>query len=101
MNLKTSLVSEADVKHALTSATTHWVNTTKEGRDLWDESCNDLNIGDLACGSAFKSAELLAALRERGLEYVDCQTGDCESALSYDEVLVDENELLEQAPEAL
>jgi hypothetical protein len=101
LSLKTSLNSNDEVKAALVSATTHWVNTTKEGRELWDDSCEDLNIGDLDSGSAFKSAEFIQALKERGVEYVDCSLMSCDEALSFDEVLVNEAELTEEdlAPE--
>lgn len=90
LTLRTSLESDVEVKGALVAATTHWVNTTEAGRKLWSYSCADLNIGDLAGSSSFEDADLLRALRERDLEYVDCFVGDCDDALPYDEVLVDE-----------
>jgi len=36
-----------DAHTQLTKAITQWVEETQEGADIWDESCGDLNIGDL------------------------------------------------------
>ena len=41
--------AEADGKMALSKAVTKWVETTDVGRAAWKESCEDFNIGDLAC----------------------------------------------------
>lgn len=100
LNLKTSLESDSEVKKALVDATTHWVNTTKEGRNLWNDSSADLNIGDLASSGGLQSTEFIDALRQRGIEYVSCNLGDCESALSYDKVLVDRSAVAEEVTEA-
>jgi len=48
---------DTDGKKALSRAVTKWVETTEEGRAAWEESCEDFNIGDLAC---HQSQELLA-----------------------------------------
>jgi hypothetical protein len=100
LNLRTLLETDAEVKETLTAATTHWVNTTQAGRSLWNYSCADLNIGDLASSSAFQDEAFLAALRDRGVEYVDCFVGDCDDAIAYDEVLVNEEEVVEEATES-
>lgn len=97
LNLRTSLETDTEVKAALTAAATHWVNATEEGRALWNYSCADLNIGDLASSSAFQDEALLVAMRERGVEYVDCFVGECDDAIPYDEVLVDEQQVVEVA----
>lgn len=49
--------AEADGKMALSKAVTKWVETTDGGRAAWKESCEDFNIGDLAC---HQSPELLS-----------------------------------------
>jgi hypothetical protein len=33
---------------AVRTAVTHWINTSLEGYEAWQQSCEDLNIGDLA-----------------------------------------------------
>lgn len=33
---------------AVKEAVTRWVKKTKDGDECWDESCEDLNIGDLS-----------------------------------------------------
>lgn len=91
---------DAEVKAALTAATTNWINTTEEGRNLWSYSCEDLNIGDLASSSAFQDEAFLAALRERGVEYVDCFVGGCDDATPYDEVLVNKQEVAQEADDS-
>lgn len=97
--LRTAIEQDAQVKEALKAATTHWVNTTEDGRRLWNYSCCDLNIGDLASSSAFQSHAFLAALQERGVEYLDCIVGDTTEALAYDEMLVNEAQVVEEATE--
>lgn len=97
--LRTAIEQDAEVKQALMAATTHWVNTTEDGRRIWRYSCCDLNIGDLACSSAFQSPAFLAALQERGVEYLDCIVGDTTDALAYDAVLVNEAQVIETATE--
>jgi hypothetical protein len=32
---------------AIKEAVTRWVKATKDGNECWDQSCKDLNIGDL------------------------------------------------------
>lgn len=89
LSLRTLLENDRDVMEALIGATTEWVSTTTAGRDLWDFSCNDLNIGDLASSTAFTDEAFLAALRARGVEYVSSEFVSGGAACSYDEVLVD------------
>jgi len=97
--LRTAIEQDAEVKQALMAATTHWVNTTEDGRKIWRYSCCDLNIGDLACSSAFQSPAFLAALQERGVEYLDCIVVDTTDALAYDTVLVNEAQVIETETE--
>lgn len=94
LTLRTLLANDRDVMEALIGATTEWVNTTTAGRDLWDFSCNDLNIGDLASSTAFTDEAFLAALRARGIEYVSSEFVIGGAACSYDEVLVDKRSVV-------
>ena len=91
-----SRLDENECKDALKAATTHWVTTTEDGKRLWTYSGGDLNIGDLASSSAFDDEEFLAALSERGVEFVDCQVHGCEEAFSFDEVLAKAGDLDEE-----
>jgi hypothetical protein len=36
-----------EVVNAIIKMVTRWVDETKDGADVWKESCEDLNIGDL------------------------------------------------------
>jgi len=91
-----SRLDENECKDALKAATTHWVTTTEDGKRLWTYSGGDLNIGDLASSSAFDDEEFLAALSERGVEFVDCRVNGCEEAFSFDEVLAKAGDLDEE-----
>ena len=91
-----SRLDESGCKTALKEAVTHWVKTTEDGKRLWTYSCGDLNIGDLASSSAFEDEEFLAALHNRGVDYVDCQVNDGAEAFAFDEVLVNTNEIDEE-----
>lgn len=89
----TSLATDIDVRSALIAATTEWVSKTRAGRALWNRTGEDLNIGDLAASDAFIDAEFLAALRQRGVGFVDCLVSDTADAIAYDKVLVDADRL--------
>ena len=97
LTVRTTLDTDEEVKAALAAATTHWVNSTDAGRHLWDYSFADLNIGDLHSGSAFQDKGFLAALWERGIEYVDCLAMGCDDAIPYDQVLVNAGDLVDAA----
>jgi hypothetical protein len=101
LNLRTSLQSAAEVKNALVSAVTQWVNTTEEGRSLWNYSCANLNIGDLHSSSAFNSVAFIDVLKQYDIEYLGCTVGDLDVELSYDDVLVDSSKLIEQMAQSL
>lgn len=96
-----ALPATADVSKALVKAVTRWVNTSDRGHELWQESCCDLNIGDLVADDAFSDPVLRNALREQGLEFIDAVTADCDEALPYDTVLVDESDLLPSRAESV
>ena len=59
------LTSPDEVVAALKRAVTKWVETTEEGADLWNESCEDLNIGDLCCSG--HSLSLYARMQAEGI----------------------------------
>lgn len=40
-------INRDDLVETLTAAVTKWVEETKEGQEMWEETCGDLNIGDL------------------------------------------------------
>lgn len=39
--------NNADAMNALCQAVANWVAKTEDGKELWDETCSDLNIADL------------------------------------------------------
>jgi hypothetical protein len=82
---------EHDPMAMLKKAVTRWVNETKEGKELWDESFQDLNIGDLIT-HGFDNLENIMA--EEGINAVNVLcTGSDSHHRNYDEVLVNEKSL--------
>ncbi|MBK4736207.1 hypothetical protein [Noviherbaspirillum pedocola] len=79
----------SDAVEALKAAVTEWVASTDKGRDVWDFSCCDLNIGDLDSHDGFADETLLELLRKHGVEYVGCSQALDAAIVSYDKVLVD------------
>lgn len=93
LKVRTTHKTEFLTRQALRKAVTQWVNTTAQGRSLWEYSCEDLNLGDLASSSAFQDEQFLQVLLANGIEYIECFVDDCDAAGNYDEVLVDETSL--------
>jgi hypothetical protein len=52
---------------AFRNAVSDWVVDTKLGRKAWEESCEDLNIGDLMLHDAFEDAEFGRILHRHGI----------------------------------
>jgi EAL domain-containing protein (putative c-di-GMP-specific phosphodiesterase class I) len=86
-----TLLRPDQVTNAFERAVTEWVKTTDNGRSAWEQSSEDLNIGDLLCGyygSPTFNKELNPLLSEQGIRdwKVVCEL--TEGALeSYDRVL--------------
>lgn len=89
LSVRTVLPTDADVMASLVDATTEWVRKTDAGSRLWVHSREDLNIGDLAHGRAFDDPMLIAAMRQRGIDFIACAVSGAEEALAFDKVLVD------------
>lgn len=98
LKLSTSLPTEQVAWVGFIDTINHWVATTEAGRKAWEESSKDLNIGDLANYNAFKDVDFQRLLAERGLTFKSLDTADTQQAFSYDQVLVDEDELEEIRP---
>lgn len=54
--------------NAIQIAVSDWINNTDEGKDAYEESCQDMNVGDLS--RYLDDDYLQAALKERGVEYL-------------------------------
>lgn len=75
-----------DALQALTASVTNWIKETEEGREAWEESCEDFNVGDLF----LQSRELLRPFLEKyGIAGVDLvyQLSEGEE-VSFDRILV-------------
>lgn len=88
-------VPASGVQSLLEKSVSEWVASTKEGRDLWDESVGDLNIGDLLSWGAFSGSSLGPFMSRHGLSFNQIIDVGCDQ-ISYDRVLsVDPSEFTE------
>ena len=85
------LKTQEDVLEAIRSAVTAWVTTTKEGKEAWEDSSDDMNIGDIGGDPPLSLRRLLKQEGITGWTCV-CQVGDLDT-VPYDTVLVDESQL--------
>lgn len=87
-----TLRSAAEVLSAFKNGITEWIKTTKEGREVWDDSSDDLNIGDMA-GYEY-DRDLRTILQKHGILSWEIVFELTESnQVSYDEVLANADEL--------
>lgn len=90
-------ISSADSKDPsvlidkLKSGVTDWINQTKDGKDEWEQSSSDLNIGDLA---GYEHDESLNdCLEEYGISFEVDVMNECVNVLPYDTVLANESDI--------
>lgn len=80
---------------AIRRAVTGWVADTSDGRSVWIDSCEDMNIGDLA--SAGIPASLRKYLRAEGIRNLEIDipdTGGVDACnYTFDSHLVDESRI--------
>lgn len=83
-------IDSSRFKSNLTAALTKWAKTTEEGRDAWDESSQDFNVGDLS-NADYEDNPLKAILAEFGIKNlsVSVYSDDDSPTWGYDDVLID------------
>ena len=70
---------------------TDWINQTEDGKEVWDQSSSDLNIGDIA---GYEHDESLNdCLAEYGINFEIDVMNDCGNVLPYDTVLANESDI--------
>lgn len=74
---------------AFRAAVTEWARTTDNGRELWIESVEDLNIGDLTSADVLDTDEFMHIAATHGISNVDAQGLTHGGYKTYDEILVD------------
>ena len=88
----------ADLHRQVTAAVTRWVRQTESGREAFERSSEDYNVGDLAGDLGDPDlTRLLLTQGVRDLTIDVYSSGDAPSAWAYDTHLVDASEL--EAPE--
>ena len=98
-----SIVNHPDLKQkvnylaALKRAITAWIQNDELGKEFWNETCHDLNVGDLSTVRFEKHSALSRYLADEGIKgfKVDYYTTDDFSSISwtYDTVLVNKDSL--------
>ena len=68
-------------------AVSEWVKTTETGREAWEASVGDINIGDMLTYDHFQEPELKACLLRRGVEVVQAHQLVFDQQRDFDEVL--------------
>jgi hypothetical protein len=83
---------------ALKKALTKWQQTTDEGKEAWEESSEDFNVGDLS-NYELRKGTLRKLLAERGINKLEIDIksrsggmGASIGAWSYDTVLIEPEE---------
>lgn len=88
LNLRHESIFLAEFKKACTE----WVKTTSDGKALWHNSCQDLNIGDIVQeGNIEAIGTLMNGVVDKSLD-IDIYGADSASDWFYDTILVDQDE---------
>lgn len=83
---------EAEKLEALREAITAWIRNSRAGRCCWNQSCGDLNIGDIICYEV-SLRRWLKKPEQSELVLADIETlwhGETKGALGYDRHLFKE-----------
>jgi hypothetical protein len=81
------------VVRALTSAVTDWIIETDEGKEEWEDSSEDFNIGDLDTAMTEK---LPPFLMRHGIQYIEIDMMSGLDEQNYDRVLVNREQVEEE-----
>jgi hypothetical protein len=87
-------LSDVEVVNRVRLAVSDWVESTVLGGELWRQSFNDLNIGDLA--EHLNDAMLTALLYNKGIYHLACRSVTVAGFWHYDTILANPNEETEQ-----
>lgn len=94
----TAPMLQSQILDAIRQSVTAWINATDAGRDALEETCEDMNIGDLAqwctdADGAISDPDLASQLREHGITRMVIEVSDAESSVPYDTLLFDPDEV--------
>lgn len=71
----------------LNKAMSKWIEETNEGRDAWESSCGDLNIGDIATYQHDTDPTLTPYLEAQGISIKRVEVMGANNSLPFDTVL--------------
>lgn len=90
------MCNSAALLDGITKAVTEWIKTEQAGKNAWENSSRDLNIGDLSY--LYRTPSLTTLLAKHGVLELEIEThcnDDPVAGWSYDTVLADLDELEE------
>lgn len=97
VNCESYLQTQELVMKAISKAVTHWVKTTDEGKEKWENSSHDLNIADLSSMTPdYFWSSLAKPLAKQGIYNLEIKLygdDDYPESYNYDTVLVNEADL--------
>jgi hypothetical protein len=82
------LAGPDEIVKAIKNGMGRWVVTSERGKQAWEETCQDLNVGDLLGQGYSQDRALAAILREECVVIAEGVITDWNEAWSYDTVLV-------------
>jgi len=90
-------MSPDKILETLKKALTDWVKNARKGREAWQESCGDFNIGDLALNdrTAEKWCHETGTLKKYGLLGFSVTSCNDSDPIPFDTILIDRNSLPE------
>ena len=98
-NAAVLILETADDAASCTDATdmfkrgiTEWVNDTQAGREVWEVSREDLNIGNLLLAQPQDDEEFVTILRRHGVKLLSMEGLSWDATEDYDTVLPEEPE---------
>lgn len=83
-------VKNADPKELIAKAITNWAKSTPIGKQAFEYTCGDLNIGDLSTYT--NDPDLIESLKTEGVYNLEITDVDFKSWL-YDDILIDGQEV--------
>lgn len=78
--------SQEQIEQKFIEAVTKWIEETEEGKSLWYDSCEDINIGDIANNYPIEDS-LANCLEDVGIRFIDVETVNTQEVIPFDTVL--------------
>ncbi len=80
-------VTHVEVFERFTTAVTEWLRETDEGREAWEQSSYDFNIGDFVSGVNLKKSPFVEIASRHGLVVWEADTIAWDHMIAFDRIL--------------